>query len=94
MDSAFYFNEDDSSDYKLQFINNGNSAVTVTGLYFAGEYEDRETSTPSSVNVTVAAGATVTIFSYDDGDYEDGYSYWSLSATINGRVVNNAGDYD
>jgi len=94
MDSVFYFNSDDSSNLKLQFINNGNSAVTVTGLYFAGEFEDRDTATPSSVNVTVAAGATATIFSYDDSDYEDGYSYWSLSATINGRVVNNADYYD
>ena len=94
MDSFFYFDDGDSSDHKLQYINNGNSSVTVTGQYWAGEYEDRETSTPSSVNVTVAAGATATIFSYDDGDYEDGYSYWSLSATINGRVVNNAGEYD
>ena len=94
MDSFFYFDAEDSSDYKLQYINNGNSSVTVTGQYWAGEYEDRETSTPSSVNVTVAAGATATIFSYDDDDYEDGYSYWSLSATINGRVVNNAGEYD
>ena len=94
MDSAFYFDDGDSSDYKLQYINNGNSSVTVTGQYWAGEYGDRETSTPSSVSVTVQPGATATIFSYDDGDYEDGYSYWSLSATINGRVVNNAGEYD
>ena len=94
MDSFFYFDDGDSSDYKLQYINNGNSSVTVTGLYWKGEYGDRETSTPSSVNVTVAAGATATIFSYDDGGYNDGYSYWSLSATINGRVVNTAGEYD
>ena len=94
MDSAFYFNDEDSSDYNLQFVNNGSSSVTVTGFYFAGEFKDEDTQPPTNVNRTVPANSTVQIFSYDDGDYEDGYSYWSLSATINGRVVNNAGDYD
>ena len=94
MDSTFYFDDEDSSNYELQFINNGNSSVTVTGLYFAGEFEDKDTQPPTSVNITVPAGATRSIFYYDDGDYEDGYSYWALSATINGRVVNNAGEYD
>ncbi|MBO7734927.1 MAG: polymer-forming cytoskeletal protein [Methanobrevibacter sp.] len=94
MDSVFYFDDEDSSDYNLQFINNGNSSVTVTGIYFVGEFDDKDTQPPTSVNRTVPAGSTVQIFSYDDGDYEDGYSYWSLSATINGRVVNNAGDND
>ena len=94
MDSTFYFDDEDSSNYELQFINNSNSSVTVTGIYFVGEFENKDTQPPTSVNITVPAGTTRAIFYYDDSDYEDSYSYWSLSAMINGRVVNNASEYD
>ncbi len=92
--TLFYFDDEDSSSLKLQLINNSSSSVTVTGLYYVGEFEERETIGPIRANVTVPARTTANIIVYDDSDYVDGYCYWSLSATINGRTINNTGEYD
>lgn len=92
--SVVYFDGRNAYDFMLMFANNSSLSIRVIGKVWNGEYDEQDEAVPRSIDITVPPGKSVSLMSYDDTGYDDGYSFWTLTYEENGFEISTSGDYD
>jgi hypothetical protein len=83
---------------RIGLINHTNADITVTGEMILGEWEDYtdidRTIQHYTINKVIPAGTNTSIIEYDEGEYEDSYTRWTIKWSIGSAHFAAVGYYD